>query len=175
MADYFAKYRAGRLGLIQMSEMLRYNHGINIWESVKDMGEVAVKQDDIFELLEMIRVPLLVNFDIFSLSLDEEISLNYAHICLGLYNISFKEAEGNEVYQLILDKVMRPYLRTSNSTATKFRHKYPCFFQKWIYTYFLSDVFSEVGAFVADHGPDPACTKDAVEKVRLLGDFLEAF
>lgn len=75
-----------------MSEMLRYNHGINIWDSVKDMGSVTLKQDDIFDLLEMIRVPLLPNFDIFALSLDEEISLNYAHICLGLYNISFKEA-----------------------------------------------------------------------------------
>lgn len=120
-----------------MSEMLRYNHGINIWDSVKDMGSVTLKQDDIFDLLEMIRVPLLPNFAIFALSLDEEISLNYAHICLGLYNISFKEAEGNEVYQLIFNKIMRQYIATPNSSQTKFRTKYPCFFQKWIYTFQL--------------------------------------
>lgn len=33
--DYFEKYRNGKLGLIQMSEMLRYNHGINIWDNIK--------------------------------------------------------------------------------------------------------------------------------------------
>jgi hypothetical protein len=27
---YFQKYRTGKLGIIEMSEMLRYNHGINI-------------------------------------------------------------------------------------------------------------------------------------------------
>ena len=27
---YFQKYRSGKLGIIEMSEMLRYNHGINI-------------------------------------------------------------------------------------------------------------------------------------------------
>jgi hypothetical protein len=31
-----------------MSEMLRYNHGINIWGNIKDMGEVTLKQEDIF-------------------------------------------------------------------------------------------------------------------------------
>lgn len=86
-------------------------------------------------------MPLLVNFDIFALTLDEEISLNYAHICLGLYNISFKEAEGNEVYLLIMEKIMRPYLRRPNSSNTKFKTKYPCFFQKWIYTYQLPEIF----------------------------------
>lgn len=35
VADYFEKYRNGKLGLIQMSEMLRYNHGINIWDNIK--------------------------------------------------------------------------------------------------------------------------------------------
>ena len=46
--DYFEKYRNGKLGLIQMSEMLRYNHGINIWDNIKEMGEVTLKQEDIF-------------------------------------------------------------------------------------------------------------------------------
>lgn len=68
---------------------------------------------------------------------------------------------------------MRPYLRTPNSSATKFKTKYPCFFQKWIYVYHLPDLFHEIGAFIAEHGADPLCTKDAVEKVRLLGDFME--
>lgn len=121
----------------------------------------------------MIRVPLLVSFDIFALTLDEEISLNYAHICLGLYNISYKEAEGNEVYQLIMDKLMRPYLRTPRSSATKFKTKYPCFFQKWIYTYHLPELFLELGTFIAEYGVDPECTKDGVEKIKLLGEYLE--
>jgi hypothetical protein len=37
IGDYFEKYRQGKLGLMQMAEMLRYNHGINIWDNVKDI------------------------------------------------------------------------------------------------------------------------------------------
>jgi hypothetical protein len=32
-----------------------------------------------------------------------------------------------------------------------------------------------VGNFIAEHGAEAACTKDAVEKVKMLGEFMEAF
>jgi hypothetical protein len=121
-----------------------------------------IKPDDIFDIIEMIKVPLLVNFDIFNLSLDEEISLNYAHICIGLYNTSYKEAEGNEVYCLIMEKIMKPYLRFPNSSVTKFKSKYPGFFQKWIYSFQIPELFLELGGFIGENGADELYTKDIV-------------
>ncbi len=94
MNDYIEKYRKGKINLSDMSNMLRYNHGINISESI-EQSSINIKQEDIFELLDLIKDPLSVNSDIFNLNLDEEINLNYAHICLGLYNISYKKAKGN--------------------------------------------------------------------------------
>ena len=73
-----------------MCDLLRYNHGINLSDSIKDMNDISIKQEDIFDLLEAVKIPLIINFDIFNLSLDEEINLNYAHVCLGLYNITYK-------------------------------------------------------------------------------------
>lgn len=118
--------------------------------------------DDIFDLLEMIKIPLTVNFDIFKLTLDEEISLNYAHICLGLYNITYKEAEGNEVYRLIMEKIMTPYLRDATSSKSKFKTKYPGFFQKWIYSYQIPELFEELGRLISENGSNAEFTKDAV-------------
>lgn len=155
-----------------MSDLLRYNHGISILEHVAERP-VTIKMDDIFDLLEMIKIPLAVNFDIFHLSLDEEISLNYAHICLGLYNITYKEAEGNEVYRLILQKIMTPYLRDPTSSSSKFRTKYPGFFQRWIYSYQMAELFEELGGLIGEHGSKAECTKDAVEKIKMLGEFLD--
>ena len=153
-----------------MSDLLRYNHGINILEHVAERP-VTIRMDDIFDLLEMIRIPLTVNFDIFHLSLDEQVSLNYAHICLGLYNITYKEAEGNEVYRLIFQKIMTPYLRDPNSLDSKFKTKYPGFFQHWIYSYQIPELFEELGGLIGEHGSRQECSKDAVEK--MLGEFLD--
>lgn len=38
---------------------------------------------------------LSINFDIFNLNLDEEISLNYIHVCLSLYNSCYDETPFN--------------------------------------------------------------------------------
>ena len=155
-----------------MSDLLRYNHGINILEHVSERP-VTIKMDDIFDLLEMIKIPLAVDFDIFHLSLDEEISLNYAHICLGLYNITYKEAEGNEVYRLIMEKIMTPYLRNPDGSNSKFKSKYPGFFQRWIYSYQIGELFEELGELIGEHGSRAECTKDAVEKIKMLSEFLD--
>jgi hypothetical protein len=68
---------------------------------------------------------------------------------------------------------MKPYLRHPNSTATKFRSKYPGFFQRWIYVYHLGELFQELGSFISEYGSDPLYSKDSVEKIKLLSGFLE--
>lgn len=173
IGGYFEKYQQGRLSLGEMSDLLRYNHGINILDHVSERP-LAIRMDDIFDLLEMIKIPLAVNFDIFHLSLDEEVSLNYAHICLGLYNITYKDAEGNEAYRLIMEKIMTPYLRNPDSSNSKFRTKYPGFFQRWIYSYQIPELFEELGRLIGEEGGRAESTRDAVEKIRMLGEFLES-
>jgi hypothetical protein len=68
---------------------------------------------------------------------------------------------------------MKPYLRHPNSTTTKFRNKYPGFFQKWIYAYHLGELFQELGSFISECGSLAEYSKDSVEKIKLLSGFLE--
>lgn len=82
-----------------------------------------------------------IRFDIFNLNLDEEISLNYIHVCLGLYNSCYDETPFNEAYMMIMENVMRPYLGHPGATATTFRSKYPGFFEKWLYSFQIGAIF----------------------------------
>ncbi len=68
---------------------------------------------------------------------------------------------------------MKPYLSHPNSTTTKFKSKYPGFFQKWIYYYEIPQLFQELGSFISQYGSDPLYSKDSVDKIKLLGDFLD--
>ena len=117
--------------------MLKYDHGLDLAEAVP--GEL-IREQDIFELLEYVRILLMINFDVFHLNLDEEISLSALHVCLSLYNSSIKEAPGNEAYQLIYQKIMAPYIREPNSSLGKFKNKYPGFFQKWLYSFQIAEM-----------------------------------
>lgn len=56
------------------------------------------------------RAILDINFgDLFSLSPDEMITLNELHLCLMFYNSKVQEAKGNEVYMLIVHKIIIPW------------------------------------------------------------------
>jgi hypothetical protein len=95
---------------------------------------------------------LSIRFDIFELNPDEEISLNYIHVCLSLYNSCIEEAPLNEVYMLIMENIMRPYLSHPNSTLTTFKTKYPGFFEKWIYSFQIGVIFNELGTYISEKG-----------------------
>ena len=92
---------------------------------------------------------LSLNLDIFNLNFDEEISLNYVYVCLLLYNNCFDEAQFNEVYILIMEKIMKPFLSTVNSSAGGFKAKYPAFFQKHVYSFQIGGVFEGLGSFIS--------------------------
>ena len=69
-------------------------------------------------------------------------------MCLSLYNSIIKEAHGNEAYQLILVKILAPYMRHPNSSQGKFKNKYPGFFQQWLYSFQISAVLGELAGFI---------------------------
>lgn len=89
---------------------------------------------------------LQINFgDLLQLSLEEKVSLNYLHICIGFYNITYKEAKGSPIYAFILEKIMVPYLRAGKKETAYFKEQYPIFFNKWIYVNLLEELFLCVG------------------------------
>ena len=130
---------------MDLVELLKYDHGLDLGEKVPGG---LVREEDIFELLEYVRLLLMINFDVFDLSLDEEISLSALHVCLSLYNSIIKEAPGNEAYQLIFSKILAPYIRHPNSSQGKFKNKYPGFFQKWLYSFQIAGVLGELGGYL---------------------------
>lgn len=95
---------------------------------------------------------LSIRFDIFNLNLDEEISLNYIHVCLSLYNSCYDETPFNEAYLMIMDVIMKPYLRGRNSSLTNFKQTYPGFFEKWIYSFQIATIFQELGGYISEKG-----------------------
>ena len=77
-----------------------------------------IREEDLFTLLEEIKMLLGINLDIFNLNPDEEISLNYIHVCLGLYNSCYDETPFNEAYLMIMEHIMKPWISYPNSSAT---------------------------------------------------------
>ena len=72
-----------------------------------------------------------------------------------------------------MQKIMRPYLRQPNSSKSKFKTKYPCFFEKWIYSFQISELFNELSSYIAEKGNDSAFAEDIVDKIKLLTLFLD--
>lgn len=130
---------------MKIAELLKYNHGAN---NIINLKERNIKEEDIFELLQEIRFLFMINFDIFQQSLDEEISLNYLHVCIAIYNVSIKQAKGNQIYQFVMEKILIPYIKFPNSSKTKFKNKYPGFFQKWLYSFQIDRLFEVLGIYI---------------------------
>jgi len=53
-----------------------------------------------------------------------------------------------------MDKIMQSYIRHPNSSVTKFRNKYPAFFNPWIYSFQIGQLFEELGNFISNNAED---------------------
>lgn len=78
--------------------------------------------------------------DLFDLPLEEEINVSYLHLLLTFYCSKIKEAQGSEIYFMILQKVLINYLKSPFSRSKQFRRKYPKFFEQFIYQYHQMEI-----------------------------------
>ena len=81
------------------------------------------------------RALLEINFgeDIVNISPDEMVTLNELHISLMFYNTKVQEAKGNEVYMMIVQKIVIPWvLCQDKENCQKFQERFSQFFMNYI-------------------------------------------
>lgn len=129
MDKLFESNEKSNAGIVGVANLLKYNQGLcpsNIDGKVGD--------EECFGLMDEMRNMLSIYLgDIFQLSLDDEVNLNYLHLCLGFYNSRIKEAVDSDIYPLIMERIMVPYLRAPLAKSKGFMDNYLNFFKKWIY------------------------------------------
>jgi hypothetical protein len=115
---------------------MKFSHGLNLFS---DNVSIKINEEEIFMLLDEMKTVLSIKIDnIFELNLDDEININYLHNCIGLYNTMIKTAKGSDIYFLVYQSFMIPYVSTHINVSSKFMTKYPNFYNKWIYAYQIS-------------------------------------
>lgn len=74
---------------------------------------------------------------------------------------------------MIMETIMKPYLQQPNATLTTFRNKYPGFFQKWIYSFQIANIFQELAAYISERGEDDNYREDIINKIKLVRDLID--
>lgn len=105
--------------------------------------------------------------------MQEQRRLNQLHICLGFYNTKVTEAVESEIYFLIIQKIILPWIRMPYQKVGKhFKKQFKCFFADFI----IKDLYFLVGEgildYIMDQGIEQMEKGDIIEKLSFFHECL---